>query len=106
LIRKAGYTKATAMTGAVTLIQCFGGTLNLNIHYHMALVPLYHETGGIHETPCINPQWSGALRVENTLAQWNNACYFRAAGFYVQDVRYAAGAWMHTTAGMQEVEQE
>ena len=49
-------------------------------------------TGGIHETPFINPQWSGALRVENTLAQWNNACYFRAAGFYVQDVRYAAGA--------------
>ncbi len=30
LIRKAGYTKATAKTGAVTLIQCFGGTLNLN----------------------------------------------------------------------------
>ena len=34
MIRKAGYTKATAKTGAVTLIQCFGGTLNLNIHYH------------------------------------------------------------------------
>ncbi len=28
LIRKAGYTKATARTGAVTLIQCFGGALN------------------------------------------------------------------------------
>ena len=35
LTRKAGYTKATAKTGAVTLIQCFGGALNLNIHYHM-----------------------------------------------------------------------
>jgi hypothetical protein len=33
LTRKAGYT--TAHTGAVTLIQCFGGALNLNIHYHM-----------------------------------------------------------------------
>ena len=31
LTRKAGYTKATARTGAVTLIQCFGGALNLNI---------------------------------------------------------------------------
>ena len=31
LIRKAGYTKATARTGAVTLIQCFGGALNLHI---------------------------------------------------------------------------
>ena len=28
LTRKAGYTKATARTGAVTLIQCFGGALN------------------------------------------------------------------------------
>jgi hypothetical protein len=35
LSRKAGYTKTTAHTGAVTLIQCFGGALNLNIHYHM-----------------------------------------------------------------------
>jgi hypothetical protein len=35
LTRKAGYTKATARPGAVTLIQCFGGALNLNIHYHL-----------------------------------------------------------------------
>jgi hypothetical protein len=35
LIRKAGYKKPTAQTGAVTLIQCFGGALNLNIHFHM-----------------------------------------------------------------------
>jgi len=33
--RKAGYTKTTAQTGAVTSIQCFGGSLNLNIHFHM-----------------------------------------------------------------------
>jgi len=35
LTRKAGYTKTTAQAGAVTLIQCFGGALNLNIHFHM-----------------------------------------------------------------------
>ena len=35
LIRKAGYTITTAHTGAVTLIQRFGGALNLNIHFHM-----------------------------------------------------------------------
>jgi hypothetical protein len=35
LRRKAGYTKATAQTGAVTLIQRFGGAVNLNIHFHM-----------------------------------------------------------------------
>ena len=35
LTRKAGFTKATARTGAVTLIQCFGGALNAHIHFHM-----------------------------------------------------------------------
>ena len=35
LRRKAGYTKASAQTGAVTLIQRFGGAVNLNIHFHM-----------------------------------------------------------------------
>jgi len=35
LIRKAGYTKTTAQTGAVTLIQRFGGALNANVHFHM-----------------------------------------------------------------------
>ena len=35
LIHQAGYTKATAQAGAVTLIQCFGGALNANIHFHM-----------------------------------------------------------------------
>jgi len=32
LIKKAGFRKKTAQTGAVTLIQRFGGALNLNIH--------------------------------------------------------------------------
>ena len=31
LTHKAGYTKTTAQTGAVTLIQRFGGAFNLNI---------------------------------------------------------------------------
>jgi len=35
LIKKAGLTKKTARTGAVTLIQRFGSALNLNIHFHM-----------------------------------------------------------------------
>ncbi|HDO33694.1 MAG TPA: hypothetical protein ENH08_01070 [Chromatiales bacterium] len=35
LIQKAGFTKKTAQTGAVTLIQRFGSALNLNIHFHM-----------------------------------------------------------------------
>lgn len=35
LTRKAGLTHNTAHTGAVTLIQRFGGALNLNVHFHM-----------------------------------------------------------------------
>ena len=35
LIKKTGYTKATAQTGSVTLIQRFGSALNLNVHFHM-----------------------------------------------------------------------
>jgi hypothetical protein len=40
LVKKAGYSKKTVRTGAVTLIQRFGRSgapvaLNLNIHFHM-----------------------------------------------------------------------
>ncbi|MBT8422928.1 MAG: transposase, partial [Gammaproteobacteria bacterium] len=35
LLSKAGYNRAQAQTGAVTLIQRFGSALNLNIHFHM-----------------------------------------------------------------------
>ncbi len=35
LIEKAGYTRKTARTGAVTLIQRFGSAINLNPHLHM-----------------------------------------------------------------------
>jgi hypothetical protein len=34
LTKKAGYTKTTTHTGAVTLIQRFGHALNVNIHFH------------------------------------------------------------------------
>ena len=34
LIQKAGFTRKTAQTGEVTLIQRFGGALNLNVHFH------------------------------------------------------------------------
>ena len=33
LIHKAGLTRASAVTGAVTLIQRFGSALNLNVHF-------------------------------------------------------------------------
>ncbi len=35
LIKKAGFTRKVAQTGAVTLIQRFGSALNANVHFHM-----------------------------------------------------------------------
>ena len=48
LIRKAGYTRNIAHTGAVTLIQRFGGALNLNIHLMCmdARMPRTHGCAG------------------------------------------------------------
>ncbi len=38
LIKKAGFRKATAHTGAITLIQRFGSALNLNLHFHALFI--------------------------------------------------------------------
>ncbi len=38
LIKKAGFNKTQAHTGAVTLIQRFGSALNLNVHFHMLFI--------------------------------------------------------------------
>jgi ribosomal protein S27E len=50
LIHKAGLTKPTAQTGAVTLIQHFGSALNLNIHFHMIFLDGVY-TGGSNALP-------------------------------------------------------
>jgi len=50
LTRKAGYIKTTAHTGAVTLIQRFGGALKLNVHAR------HLRAGGFHGAhPCGRP---------------------------------------------------
>lgn len=38
LLKKAGLNRKEGITGAVTLIQRFGGAVNLNIHFHMLFV--------------------------------------------------------------------
>jgi hypothetical protein len=43
--RKAGLPKAKAKTGAVTLIQRFGGSLNLNVHFHQLFIDGSYELG-------------------------------------------------------------
>jgi ribosomal protein S27E len=46
LIRQAGLTRASAATGAVTLIQRFGSALNLNVHFHLLVLDgVYRRSG-------------------------------------------------------------
>jgi hypothetical protein len=50
LIKKAGYSKKTARTGAVTLIQRFGSALNLNVHFHMLFLDGVYVDGAGEES--------------------------------------------------------
>jgi hypothetical protein len=61
ITKKAGYNKKTAQTGTVTLIQQFGSTLNLNIHFHRLYLDgvyakdNYGKTRFDDEHPCSPP---------------------------------------------------
>ena len=43
--KKAGLSKSRSKTGAVTLIQRFGGSLNLNVHFHQLYIDGCYELG-------------------------------------------------------------
>lgn len=45
LCKKAGFKKNQAKTGAVTLIQRFGGSINLNVHFHQLFIDGVYELG-------------------------------------------------------------
>lgn len=45
LRKKAGLAKPRAKTGAVTLIQRFGGAINLNVHFHQLFIDGVYEIG-------------------------------------------------------------
>ena len=57
LCKKAGLKKSNAKTGAVTLIQRFGGSINLNVHFHQLFIDGAYELdandepGHFHRTP-------------------------------------------------------
>ena len=57
LIKKAGLTKRSgAKTGSVSFIQRFGGSLNLNIHFHMMYLDgVYTFDQGKSQVPFSNP---------------------------------------------------
>ena len=43
LCKKAGFKKSQAKAGVVTLIQRFGGSINLNIHFHQLYLDGVYE---------------------------------------------------------------
>jgi len=98
LTRKAGYTKTKAHTGAVTLIQRFGGALNANIHFHMLFLDgVYldnkHGSSRFH---WVKPPSSAELtRLTHTIAH-RVGRYLERQGLLVRDAEScylsAAGA--------------
>ena len=65
LTQNAGLKKPKAQTGAVTLIQHFGGALNLNIHFHMIVLDGVY-TGGSNGLPMRFRQVKAPNRAELT----------------------------------------
>ena len=58
LTHKAGLSKSAAQTGAVTLIQCFGGALNLKVHFHMLFLDgvYFADELGLHGFVGLKPR--------------------------------------------------
>jgi hypothetical protein len=72
LIRKAGLTRASAVTGAVTLIQRFGSALNLNVHFHLLVLDgVYHRDGegSLRFVPVPAPSPAELKRLVQQIAQ-------------------------------------
>ena len=69
LTHKAGFTKPMAQTGAVTLIQRFGGALNLNIHLMCmdARMSRAHGCAGATHMLFLNGVYTGGF---NGLPMW------------------------------------
>ena len=71
VIKRAGFTRAQAQTGAVTLIQRFGSAPNLNIHLHCLMLDgVYRLTDGapiFHTVSAPNPH-----ELETLLARISN----------------------------------
>jgi hypothetical protein len=88
LARKAGFTMATAQTGAVTLVQRFGSALNLNIHFHMLFLDGVY-TGGTNSHPVRfrrikAPTAEDLVKLTHTIAS-RVARYLERRGLLVRD---------------------
>ena len=69
LTHKAGYTKTSAQTGAVTLIQRFGSALNLNIHFHMLFLDGVYSSHGLRFRRVKAPSSNELTQLTHTIAK-------------------------------------
>jgi hypothetical protein len=87
--RKAGHTKTTAHTGAVTLIQRFGGAINLNVHFHMLFLDgVYVENNygsAVHFQWIKSPTNEELAKLTHTIAK-RIGRFLEKQGLLVQDV--------------------
>jgi len=86
LLAKAGYTRAQAQTGAVTLIQRFGGALNLNIHFHMLFLDGVYLCGRdpLRFVPVAAPTPADLARIIEQISQ-RVARHLERQGWLVRD---------------------
>jgi len=93
ITKKAGYTKTTAHTGAVTLIQRFGSALNLNVHFHMLFLDgIYvkdNKYGSAIRFQWIKSPTSDELtRLTHTIAKWIGR-YLERQGILEHDAEHS-----------------
>ena len=96
LIKKAGFSRKTAQTGAVTLIQRFGSALNLNVHFHMLFldgVYIERPDGSLFFRWVKAPSGAELTRSSQTLAR-RKGHYLERQGLVERDAEnsYLAGA--------------
>src|SRR3990167_2567191 len=89
LIKKAGYKKSMARTGAVTFIQRFGSALNLNIHFHMLFLDgVYVDAKGENSiqrfVPVFNHRSDEIVKLSHQMSL-RIARYLERAGFIERD---------------------
>jgi hypothetical protein len=88
LAHKAGFAKSLTRTGAVTLVQRFGGALNLNIHFHMLFLDGVYFRGSkgqmMRFRPVRAPTKAELTKLTNTIAR-RVAGYLERQGLLERD---------------------
>ena len=95
LITKAGFTQAKARTGAVTLIQRFGGSLNLNIHFHVLILDGVYVTLPAGRHRFVRVEAPTAAELPRLIAQISQRVgrHLERRGLLVRDAENAYLEW-------------